>query len=95
MSFSVLIYNRIMLCFCCDMFCLISYQPLDFTYNLGICCFLFSNVQILFNCVNVNSVLVYSSRAVASDDEGVCQGYTVRIYEYYAVSCTIEDCYIC
>jgi len=38
---------------------------------------------------------VYSSNAVAGDDEGVCQGYTVRIYEYYALSCTIEDCYIC
>jgi hypothetical protein len=42
----------------------------------------------------VNSAFVYSSTAVESDDE-VCQGYTVRIYEYYAVTCTIEDCYIC
>jgi hypothetical protein len=87
MSFSVLIYHKIMLCFCYDKFCLILKQPLDLTYNLGVFCFLFPNFKNSLQlplvahhqCVNVNSALVYSSNAVASDDEGVCQGYTVRI----------------
>jgi len=45
MSFSVLIYHKIMLYFYCDKFCMILNQPLDLTYNLGVFCFLFSNFK--------------------------------------------------
>jgi hypothetical protein len=65
---------NIMLCFCCDKFCLIVNQPLDVTYSLGVCCFLVPNFQILFNCnvLHTNSACVCSSDAVASDDEELC-----------------------